>query len=149
MNVTFYHGTTEAHAKSILENGLIPRAAKGAAATSEAYTRRDAKAERAQSVYMSPNQWWGAYFAARVAKAQKQKPALLAVTIPNDAADALHIDEEFSPLASKQWGIAWRYEGTIKPEWIRRADAAVPEILERGDLDEFMQGLFSGKMKLG
>ena len=129
--ITGYHGTTKEVVADILKEGLIPHKSPGGDAWADAHHAGQDfhTSEREHSVFFAANKSDAAMFANLAAKERHQTAAMLELHIPKaEAAKHMHADENESPDQVRNRGGSSfaRYEGVIKPEWIKAV--AMPEI---------------------
>jgi hypothetical protein len=117
----YFHGTSSEAAKAILKEGLIPGKGHG----SDAWLLDDSTKNgymvsqyvlgengRSASVFMEKDPDEARKFAKLAAEVTHSYPVLLKIAIPKDVQQKLVKDEQFDGAG------AYRFEGTIKPEWI-------------------------------
>jgi thioredoxin reductase len=120
----FYHGTASDVAKKVKQQGLIPHASMGADewarhAGMSGGPGRFTVDGRAQSVFIAAKPEMARTF-ADMAKTMHPKSSakVLKITIPAEERAKLHYDEFFHGDPAHPDPNAFRFEGTIKPEWI-------------------------------
>jgi hypothetical protein len=115
-HLTFYHGTSSDALESIKKNGLIPRGSAGADAWA-GVNARSAKfqiGDRLTSVFITSNPDAAVRFSGYAKVVHPGSEAIvLQVDIPEAALAKMSADERSSGLS------AWKYNGTIPPEWIK------------------------------
>lgn len=112
-NPKAFHGTSSEALESIKQKGLVPAGGLGADAAT-LYSFNDP--ERPASVFISTDPDMSHTFGEYAAKVTGGKPVVLEIELPPDARARLHPDGQIGGDA----GGAFRFEGTIPPEWIKR-----------------------------
>lgn len=117
-DVAFYHGTAEDLEASILQNGLVPKAGKGADswAKRNGWTVQQTSGKgRDASVYFAASPDKAEQYANLLAEDHHCKGVVLKIAVPPDEVD--HFLDKVKADEASDVG-AWRYEGKIPPEWI-------------------------------
>lgn len=117
-----WHGTTKEELKSIKKKGLVPHGAPGADqwAFEKNGTKLSAEGSRARSVYLTTSRSIASGFSYIAAEERQQTPILLKLELPAEVEEGLHLDED-----AAGWEF-FRYEGTVKPEWIVGEEKPAP-----------------------
>lgn len=113
----FLHGTTDKNWASIKRGGLKPRGGLGADRAASMVGRNYSTADgRAASVYITNREDVAGFFARYTTDTYGGHPNVIRVRIPDSELKKLRTDEK-AFFDEKDHG-AYRYVGTIKPEWI-------------------------------
>ncbi len=129
--VTLYHGTRSNLLAKIKKNGLVPKASKGAdevarltgmsvLALEEGPVDMSKHEGNTISVYMTKDKKAAQDFAEMVAHQFGGKPILLKVTVPRDDFDKHAIEDEAIVAFGGNESDFIRWEGKIKPSWIKQ-----------------------------
>lgn len=148
-SIPVFHGTTKEVWANIKENGLVPAASKGAdewARRHDMFAAQEFTAgERRHSVYVADSPGHALQFAKLAAEVRQQTPTVLRIEIPvASALMNLHADlAEDEEQLKRQGGFSMmRYEGRIRPGWIKEQIRVPKSILKNTGQAEII------KMKL-
>lgn len=127
--VELYHGTADSYLSSIMKYGLtVRKKQQGGDAWAKRHGLNDfTRFEvlwpgRKHSVYMTDNHNFASQMAATAANVAHARPVVLTVGIPASEIRKLHPDEMASSGNPYNSPLNVRFEGDIKPAWIKHAE---------------------------